>query len=157
MRHARGFTLLELMIALVVIAVLAAIAVPSYEDYVMRGKIAEAVSNLSNMRVAMEKYYADNHFYNSGAATGTNDPCGVAVPSGANAKYFTITCAANSSSGPGDQTYVVTATGMLNTNMAGFTYDINESNTRHTTIINTTGWNTSGTVDCWIERKGDSC
>jgi type IV pilus assembly protein PilE len=154
MRHARGFTLLELMIALVVIAVLAAIAVPQYEDYVMRGKIAEAVSNLSNTRVAMEKYYADNHSYNVAGTPGT---CGVTMPSGGNAKYFTISCASGNSSGPGDQTYTITASGV--DGMSGFTYTINESEARTSNISSTasSGWNTSGTVNCWIERKGDSC
>jgi prepilin-type N-terminal cleavage/methylation domain-containing protein len=152
MRHARGFTLLELMIALVVIAVLAAIAIPSYEDYVMRGKIAEAVSNLSTVRVAMEKYYADEHFYN---ASGTPGTCGVTLPSGANAKYFTIACTSGSASGPGDQTYTVTASGLAN--MSGFTYTLNESDARTTNITSPAGWATAGTVNCWIERKGDSC
>jgi prepilin-type N-terminal cleavage/methylation domain-containing protein len=152
MRHARGFTLLELMIALVVVAVLAAIAIPSYEDYVMRGKIAEAVSNLSTTRVAMEKYYADDHFYN---VSGTPGTCGVTLPSGDNAKYFTITCASGNASGPGDQTYTITAAGLGN--MSGFTYTLTESNARTTNITSPAGWATSGTVNCWIERKGDSC
>jgi type IV pilus assembly protein PilE len=155
MRHARGFTLLELMIALVVIAVLAAIAVPQYEDYVMRGKIAEAVGNLSNTRVAMEKYYADNHYYNSGSATGTNDPCGATLPSGTNAKYFAITCKASNNSGPGDQAYTIMADGL--DAMSGFHYTIDESDAKTSNITSPAGWSTGGTVNCWIERKGDSC
>ena len=151
MRQAKGFTLLELMITLAIVAILAAIALPSYQDYIMRGKIAEAVANLSSTRIAMEKYYADNHFYN---AAGTPGTCGVTMPSGSNAKYFTITCASGTSSGPGDQTYTLTATGLAN--MSGFTYTINESNLRTTTITGVPGWNTA-TVNCWIQRKGDSC
>ena len=152
MRQAKGFTLLELMITLAIVAILAAIALPSYQDYIMRGKIAEAVANLSSTRIAMEKYYADNHFYN---ASGTPGTCGVTMPSGDNAKYFTITCASGTSSGPGDQTYTLTATGLAN--MSTFTYTINESNVRTTNITAPTGWATSGAVNCWIQRKGDTC
>ena len=74
MRKASGFTLIELMITIVVVAILAAIAVPSYIQYIQRGKISEAVSNLSGARLQLEKYFADNRMY------GTGGTCGVAMP-----------------------------------------------------------------------------
>ena len=49
-RCVRGFTLIELMITVVVIGILAAIAYPSYTDYIRRGKISQATSELSAMQ-----------------------------------------------------------------------------------------------------------
>jgi prepilin-type N-terminal cleavage/methylation domain-containing protein len=64
MQHERGFTLLELMIVVVVVAVLAGIALPSYSDYMLRGKFSEATGNLADLRVKMEQAYGDNRRYN---------------------------------------------------------------------------------------------
>jgi type IV pilus assembly protein PilE len=148
MRKASGFTLIELMITIVVVAILTAIAVPSYIQYIQRGKISEAVSNLSGTRLQLEKYYADNRMY------GTGGTCGVAMPSGANAKYFNITCASNNANATGDQTYVLKADGFGS--MTGFHYQIDESNVRQSSFTSpVTGWNDSTT--CWVTKKGESC
>lgn len=58
-----GFTLLELMIVLVVIAILTAIAVPTYSGYVVRTKRAVAASCLSQYATFMERYYTTNLSY----------------------------------------------------------------------------------------------
>ena len=148
MRKVSGFTLIELMITVVVVAILAAIAVPSYIQYIQRGKISEAISNLSSTRLQLEKYYADNHMY------GTGNTCGVTMPSGADAKYFTITCVSGNANTIGDQTYTITATGVGG--VSGFKYTLNESNVRTSTFTSpVTGWNDSTT--CWVTKKGESC
>ena len=49
--------MIELMITVVVIGILAAVAYPSYTDYIRRGKISQATSELSAMRVRLEQYY----------------------------------------------------------------------------------------------------
>ena len=57
MPRSRGFTLIELMIAVAIVAILAAIAIPSYSEYIRRSRITEAISALSGMRVKMEQFF----------------------------------------------------------------------------------------------------
>ena len=51
------------MITLAIVAILAAIAVPSYSEYVKRARITEAVAALADMHVKMERYFQDNRRY----------------------------------------------------------------------------------------------
>ncbi|MGA8260305.1 MAG: type IV pilin protein [Arenicellales bacterium] len=59
----RGFTLIELMIVLAVIAVLTAIALPAYRDYVVRSNRSDAVVALTELANLEEKYYSNNLSY----------------------------------------------------------------------------------------------
>ena len=137
MRAVRGFTIIELMIAVAIVAILAAVALPAYNDYVTRGKIQEATSALSAMRVKIEQYYQDQRKYTGACLAGTVAP----LPTGL--KYFTVTCNI-----PDDNHYTVTATG------AGFTFTIDEANNRVTLAV-PPGWTANGT--CWVSRKGGIC
>ncbi|NRP35597.1 Fimbrial protein precursor [Marinobacterium sp. xm-d-579] len=60
MRHQKGFTLIELMIVVTIIGILAAIAYPAYQDYVLRAKRGDAMNGLAALRIAQEKYRANN-------------------------------------------------------------------------------------------------
>ena len=60
---ARGFTLIELMIAVAIVALLAAIAIPSYQDSVWKGKRAEAKAAIFKALQAEERYYTQNNTY----------------------------------------------------------------------------------------------
>lgn len=140
MRIAKGFTVIELMIVLAVIAVLAAIALPSYTGYVQRSKLAEAAGNLSDMRAKMEQYFLDNRTYVGACATGTVAP----LPAG---KYFGYACSNLTGS-----TYKVTATGLAD--LSAFSYSVDQSNVRATESL-PAGWTTSAT--CWVLRKDGSC
>lgn len=144
MRRMSGFTLIELMIAVVVVAILTAIALPSYQEYVTRGKITEATSNLADMRVKLEQFFQDNRTYVGACVAGTTAP----PPTGT--RYFAFTCPTLTAT-----TFTVTATGIAAQGMGGFVYTVNQANTQATTISApalTDGWVTSAT--CWVIRKG---
>jgi type IV pilus assembly protein PilE len=148
MRSARGFTLIELMITVAVIAVLSAIALPSYTDYITRSKLTEAHTVLADLRVKMEQRFQDARSYVAG-------PC---APTGANAaqvKYFAFACAAGE---PTANTFVIQATGLAD--LTGIMFTVNESNVRTTVVTAATkmadkGY--TGSATCWVTRKGGQC
>ena len=59
----RGFTLVELLVVIAIIGVLAAIAIPQYNDYKTNGYDASALSDLRNAITAQEAYFVDNSEY----------------------------------------------------------------------------------------------
>lgn len=86
MRSIRGFTLIELMIALVVAAILLAVAFPSYQDYVRRGTRSSGQQFLMDIAQRQEPYFLDQRQYASllgGGAGGLN----VTIPPDVSAKY----------------------------------------------------------------------
>ncbi len=147
MKRSRGFTLIELMITIAIISILAAVALPAYTDYVRRGKLAEAYTNLGAFRVQMEQYYQDNRKYDGAGLGG----CGAKAPT--EAKYFTYTC--TPAAAPA-QTYTAKATGMATQGLTGFEYTINEANAR-TSNITAPGWANPSPNTCWARRKDGAC
>ena len=70
-----GFTLIELMIVIAIVGILAAIALPAYQDYTVRAKMGEALASLAEAKTTISEYYASNNSLPSATASGINtDP-----------------------------------------------------------------------------------
>lgn len=137
----RGFTLIELMIVVAIIGILSAIALPAYTDYIIRGRIPDATSNLAAKRVQMEQFFQDNRTYVGAPA------CNADATS---SRFFTFSCPAAATA----TTYTLQATGTGP--MADFNYTINQANTK-TSNITRDGWANPNPNTCWATKKGGSC
>lgn len=70
-RRLRGFTLIELMITVAIVAILAGIALPSYKSYVDRARRADARTQLMQAGQFMQRFYAANDSYSADRAGGS--------------------------------------------------------------------------------------
>lgn len=64
-----GFTLIELMLALVVLAILAMVAIPSYQDSLRKGRRGDAIAGLNRLQLAQERFRGNNPTYASAVAS----------------------------------------------------------------------------------------
>jgi len=163
-----GFTLIELMITVTIVAILAAIAYPSYRSYVLRGQVVNATNGLTAMAANMERYYQDNRTY-SGTSGGLQPPCLGGTTYGS----FTISCPGTLSNAPSTfgaaqgataavqatTTFELEAVGGSNAsgNTTGFYYFIDQTGNQGTTV-------TAPAPSAWIitctntwEMKAGTC
>ena len=137
MQKAGGFTLIEVMIVVAIVALLASIALPAYTEYVMRGRLVEAQSGLQARRVELEQFFQDNRTY-------------VGYDCTANAtENFTYSCTTQTATA-----YVLQADGRAGTSMDDFVFTLDQNNARATTGA-PAGWQTPGT--CWVMKKNGTC
>ncbi len=59
-RTQQGFTLIELMIVVAIVGILAAIAIPAYQDYIARSKVSEGLASLAEAKTSVSEYYSTN-------------------------------------------------------------------------------------------------
>ena len=85
----KGFTLVELLVAMLVLSILAAAALPNYFQYLERSRLTQGLGTLANLAAGMEQYYLDYRKY-----VDDSGKCAVASPSDDN---FNYTCKSISS------------------------------------------------------------
>jgi type IV pilus assembly protein PilE len=134
-----GFTLIELMVTVAIAGILAAVAIPSYSDYVTRGRIPDATSNLAVKRVQMEQYFQDNKTYVNGPGC---------VSDSTSSRYFTFSCSAAATA----SAYTLQAVGAGS--MTGFSYTVDQSNAKATSAV-PSGW--TANAACWVTKKSGAC
>lgn len=137
MKRQTGFTLIELMIVVVIAGVLAAIAVPAYTDYILRGKIAEGTEALAEAKVRMEQVYSSNRTY---------QPAGSCPDLSALFSSTSFTAAFTVCS---DTTFTIKASGSASKGTAGYWYSIDQTGAKQSLTPSV-----GGAVNCWLKGKG---
>ena len=136
-RRTRGFTLIEVVITLAIVAILSAIAMPAYTAYMQRSRVPAALDALGALATRLEQRYQDTGSYANG------DACGATLPT---TEHFSISCELSDDG----QGFTATATG--SGPVDGFGYSINHQGVRVTTAHPN---GTPGT-NCW-SMKGGVC
>lgn len=135
-----GFTLIEVMIVVAIIAIISAVAIPGYQEYVMRGRLQEGLTGMSAKQVQLEMWYQDRRTYVGAGACAADTR---------NAN-FDFSCNGTEAAG----TFTLTAVGKGTLN--GFSFSVNEANTRLTVTV-PAGWALPVPNNCWVSRKGGKC
>lgn len=148
LRHAEGFTLIELMITVAIVAILAAIAIPSYQDSIWKGKRVEARAAILRTLQSEERYYTQFNtyaVYASGSA-----PYGYlpnwSADSQANSRYLisVVSTASGASCTAGDATKCVRVIATVVGNddpICGATLSMDTIGVRQSTIADARCWN----------------
>ena len=146
-----GFTLIEVMIVVAIVAILSMVAYPSYRDYIVRGNIPSATAALAVKQVQMEQFFQDRRTYVGGNVAATIGT-GMGCVSDTTGKYFDFSCAGGDA--PSATAYKISAVGKGS--MLGFTFKIDQTGAKTTANV-PTGWSYPSPNTCWVTKKGGVC
>jgi type IV pilus assembly protein PilA len=107
-----GFTLIELMIVVAIIGILAAIAIPAYQDYTIRSQVSEGAVLADGVKTAITEFYN-----NTGRWPASNASAGLESPNSISGKYVTSVDAA---AGTGNGHILVTFGNSVNQKISGY-------------------------------------
>ncbi len=157
-----GFTLVEVIITLTLVGILLSITLPSYRDYVVRGKLPDATSGLAEYRHLLEQYYQNNRNYGPAAGGNCGDTNGngsvdlgelvlpisdyftfsCTVPNAVNAQSFTAAAASKAGQGLGAAN--------------DYTFTLDQNNAQQTTAFPSVNVGNLP-LSCWISKKDSTC
>lgn len=140
---------MEIMVTVALVAVLARLALPTYQSYVLRGKVSQAFSQLASWSIGMQQVYQDNRSYASGGATTCLSSGAGAAPS-TNTGDFSYSC-----SNMAATTFTLTATGKSGTSVAGYTYTVDQNGAR--TTATPSGATFPSSTSCWVASSSGAC
>lgn len=142
----RGFSLIEVMVVIIIIAIMASIGIPSYRQYMMRAQRADATGTLMRMASAQEKFYLQNNRYAGAAEMGPAPPAGLGIPTTEHG-YYTLAVAPAAAGLAAGYTATATVPGgspqQSDTDCVSFT--VNEQGVR--TSMDNGGMDSS--AECW--------
>lgn len=129
----KGFTLIELMIVIAIISILAAIAIPDYNEYTTKAKLTEAKGNLLQLQALQEQFYQDYRAYagsfaaTAAAPTTAGGTDGVlAWDASTQAKYFDYAVASANSG----QDFTANAAGKAANGLGSYQFAVNNQNVK---------------------------